>query len=189
MNSLWRRRSIWGGGTGSDCARIGKRRVNHAAAALLLLATAGPLTAKRAAIAMFRDWGAFSDEAPGRCFAMAAPPPGTVADPAPAYVAVTSWPNRRVRAQVSALLSHGHRRGAPVTLTIGDSGFAIVADARTAWARDRRQDAEIVAAMRSGSSMSVSTVSPRGHAYADVYRLRGAASAIDAAMLACPPGR
>ena len=43
--------------------------------------------------------------------------------------------------------------------------------------------------MRSGSSMSVATVSPARHAYADVYRLRGAASAIDAAMLACPLGR
>lgn len=146
------------------------------------------MAAARQSIAVFRDWGAFTQDGPRRCFAVAAPPPGTIRDPAPAFVAVTSWPVRRIRAQLSVLLSHGHRPGAPVTLTIGDSGFPIVADARNAWARDRRQDAEIVAAMRSGSSMSVSTISPGGHPYADVYRLRGAASAIDAAMLACPPG-
>jgi hypothetical protein len=175
-------------GAAGACAFHGKRDIKHRAAALVLLCLAGAAPAKRTAIAVFRDWGAFRADGPTRCFAMAAPPPGTIRDPAPSYVAVTSWPERRVRAQVSALLSHGHRAGAPVTMTIGDSGFSVTADARTAWGRDRRQDAAIVAAMRSGSSMSVATISPQGHAYADVYRLRGAASAIDAAMLACPPG-
>lgn len=138
-------------------------------------------------VAVFRDWAAFRDTgAPPRCYAIARPPPGTAADGTRAAAMVASFPDRRIRAQVSVRLSRGHRGGSAITLTIGDSGFALVPQNGVAVARDRRQDAEIVAAMRSGSSMSVSTVAPGGRPYADVYRLRGAASAIDAAMLACP---
>lgn len=75
-----------------------------------------------------------------------------------------------------------------MTLNIGDAAFPLVARGRTAWAQDRRADARIVAAIRSGSSMSVSSVAPDGTPFADGYRLRGAASAIDSALLACPMG-
>lgn len=155
---------------------------------LLCVAVIPAAATARDAIAVFDDWGAFRDAAPARCFAIAEPPPGTAAEGRGAYVTVASWPDRRIRAQLSVRLSRGHLADAPVTLTIGDSGFRLLADARTAWAHTRLQDAEIVAAMRSGSSMSIATVSPNRHAYADVYRLRGAASAIDAATLACPLG-
>jgi hypothetical protein len=73
-----------------------------------------------------------------------------------------------------------------VTLSIGDTAFLLVARGRDVWAKDRRADAAIIAVLRSGSSMSVSSVSPEGTPFADVYRLRGAASAIDSALLACP---
>ncbi len=144
--------------------------------------------AARDTIAVFRDWGAFHDAAaatPERCFAIAQPPPITDAASRGAFAAVTSWPGKRVRAQVSVRLSRGHRDDARVTLSIGDAAFTLTTDGHTAWPADRMQDALIVRAMRSGSSMSVATVSATGDAYADVYRLRGAASAIDAAMLAC----
>jgi hypothetical protein len=142
------------------------------------------------AIAIFHDWGAFSDGAPpNRCYAIAQPPPISDAASLGAFAAVTAWPAKRLRAQVSVRLSRGHRDGAPVTLNIGDAAFPLTTDGRTGWATDRRQDALIVRAMRSGSSMSIATVSAKGGAYADVYRLRGAASAIDAAMLACWPKR
>ncbi|HET8613409.1 MAG TPA: invasion associated locus B family protein [Sphingomonas sp.] len=148
---------------------------------------AGPAQAARHAIAVFGDWGAFrEDSAPVRCFAVAEPPPGTRAASRGAYAAVTSWPARRVRAQVSFRLSLPAGPGSPVTLTIDDRSFALTAKGRDAWARDRREDALIVATMRSASSMSVSAVSVGGAPFADGYRLRGAASAIDAAMLACP---
>jgi len=156
-------------------------------AAIALGFIAGPATAARHSIAVFGDWGAFrEDAAPVRCFAVAEPPPGTRAASRGAYAAVASWPARRVRAQVSFRLSLLAGPDSPVTLTIGDRSFALIAKGRDAWARDRREDALIVATMRSASSMSVSAVSVGGVPFADGYRLRGAASAIDAAMLACP---
>lgn len=154
--------------------------------ALSVALAAAPAGAAREAVAVFRDWAAFRAPDGAACYAVARPPPGTGADGTPAAVLVASFPEKRIRAQVSVRLSRGHRGGAPIVLTIGDSGFRLVPQEGAAWAADRRGDASIVAAMRSGSSMSVSTVTPQGRPYADVYRLRGAASAIDAAMLACP---
>ncbi len=143
----------------------------------------------RSPIAIFRDWGAFregSEGAPTRCFAIAEPPRGTRAAGRGAFASVASWPEKRIRAQISIRLSHEHRDGAPVTLSVGDTAFPLVAQGHTAWARDRHADARIVTAIRSGSSMSVSSVAPDGTPFADGYRLRGAASAIDSALLACP---
>lgn len=159
------------------------------AAGAIVMCMATPVAAARTSIAVFRDWGAFredgTDVASTRCFAIAAPPPGTASAGQGAFVSVASWPAKRIRAQLSVRLSRGHRDDVPVTLSIGDSAFALTVVDKDAWAHNRRQDALIVRAMRSGSSMSVSTVAANGAAYADVYRLRGAASAIDAAMLAC----
>ena len=70
-------------------------------------------------------------------------------------------------------------------LLIDDRRFALVAGATDAWASDPRQDAAIVAAMRSARSMSIATVAATGSGFADTYILKGAATAIDAAQLGC----
>ena len=169
------------------------RRWKTIAALLAALPGAASASAgERTALGIFRDWGAFREgpaDAPDRCFAIAEPPPGTRSAGRGAFASVASWPTKRIRAQLAIRLSHDHRDGAPVTLSIGDGSFALVTQGRDAWARDRGTDAAIVAAMRSGSSMSISSVTPQGLPFADGYRLRGAASAIDSALLGCPIGR
>jgi hypothetical protein len=174
-------------------------RVEMRAAALTaLFVAAGMISSARGAdhasddrtsIAVFRDWGAFREgpaDAPARCFAIATPPRSTIAAGRGAFASVANWPGKRIRAQLSIHLSYPLRDGEAVTLDIGDTAFALIAHGQQAWAHDRHQDARIVSAMRSGSSMSISGVGSGGHPFADVYRLRGAASAIDAAALACP---
>jgi hypothetical protein len=148
------------------------------------------MAAERTAIAIFRDWGAFregSSGSPTRCFAIAEPPVGTTAAGHGAFASVADWPDRRIRSQISIRLSRPADGQAPVRLSIGIASFRLVARGRDAWAPDRRTDALIVSAMRSGSSMSISGVGAGGIPFADAYRLRGAASTIDAAALACPP--
>jgi hypothetical protein len=157
------------------------------AAALLAMPA---VAADRSTIAIFRDWGAFREGAeasPDRCFAIAEPPIGTTASGHGAFASVANWPARRIRSQISIRLSRATDGKAPVTLAIGTASFRLLARGRDAWAADRRADALIVSAMRSGSSMSISGVGIGGTPFADAYRLRGAASAIDAAALACPP--
>ena len=148
---------------------------------VLLAALAGGVEA-REPIGVYRGWGAFRDTSPVRCFAIARAlnigGRGGFAD-------VATWPGRRLRASLHVRLSRPHDRAAPVTLSIGERRFALVARDADAWAADAAGDRAIVAAMRSGRSMSVEAVGPGGAPFADVYALAGAATAIDAAALAC----
>ena len=144
-----------------------------------LLLVAAPAGA-RETIGVFQGWGAFSDTAPDRCFAVAK----SVRPRLPAFASVATYPARGVRSQIAIRLSRSADPGRAVTLSIADRRFALIARGAAAWAPDRRTDAAIVAAMRSERSMSVEGVS-RGAPFVDAYALSGAATAIDAAALAC----
>ena len=152
-----------------------------------LLLVAAPAAA-RDALGIYDGWGAFRDARPQRCFAIAEPVRGGGGKWRP-YASVGHWPAQRIRGQLHVRLSREKRADAPVTLSIDDRKFALVAGGVDAWAPDARIDAAIIAAMRSGRSMSVATISANGSAFADTYRLKGAATAIDAAALGCARGR
>lgn len=139
--------------------------------ALALFAT--PALA-RENLGLWNSWAAFRDERPARCYAIAEParPPSKSARWRP-FASVATWPGG-ARNQLHIRL----RRPASgrVTLAIGRQRFPLVAGGADAWAPDRRADAAIIAAMRSADRMMVG---------GDSYPLRGAATAIDAATLAC----
>ncbi|MGN6819768.1 MAG: hypothetical protein ACTHJR_13965 [Sphingomonas sp.] len=152
-----------------------------AAAAIIGMALAVPAVA-RDTIGVWGRWGAFSDPSPRRCFAISQP---VDADHRAGFATVANWPGQNIRSQLHIRLSRGRASNARVTLSIGERRFDLVAGAGDAWAPDARTDAAIVAAMRSGRSMSVEGLGRDGSAFADVYALSGAATAIDAAALAC----
>jgi hypothetical protein len=154
-------------------------------AALLALLLASPAIA-RDSLGVYDSWGAFSDDAPRRCFAIAEPvqPKGNNGHWRP-FAAISTWPGQGARNQLHVRLSQERNPRAAVTLSIGERRFDLVAGNADAWAPDSRTDAAIVAAMRSGRSMSVETLGKAGQPFADVYALRGAATAIDAATLGC----
>ena len=70
-------------------------------------------------------------------------------------------------------------------LRIDERLFELIGGGDTAWAENPRADAEIVAAMRTGVQMTIATRAENGAALRDTYALRGAATAIDAAAIAC----
>lgn len=152
------------------------------AAALLLMAVASGATL-RETIGVYRTWGAFRDRDPARCFAIARPiaAGGRVTG----FASVATWPARGLTASFYVRLSRERDRSAPVTLTIGERRFQLVANGLDAFAADLASDRAIVSAMRSGRSMSVEAVGRGGRPFADVYALSGAATAVDAAVLAC----
>ena len=141
----------------------------------------------RTTLGVFDNWAAFRDDAPMRCFAIAEPLRDNGAASRP-FVAIGSWPGQRVRGQIYVRLGRARRADAPVTLTIDDRRFALVAGRADAWAPDARADAAIVAAMRSARGMTVATVAATGGGFAETYPLKGAATAIDAAALGCARG-
>ena len=147
---------------------------------LIVLALSTPATA-RENLGVHEDWAAFRDTRPPRCFAIAEPirPAPKTARWRP-FASIAAWPALKRRNQLHIRLRHTHPANSRATLTIGRTRFPLMVGGADAWALDPRADAAIVAAMRSADAM---TVSARG--FTDRYRLRGAATAIDAATLGC----
>lgn len=153
--------------------------------ALLAAVPAATLAASPTALGVFDGWGAFRDPATPRCYAIASPS-ATIGTPqVKAYASVGTWPKARIRGQFYVRLSKARAPNRELRLTIGGRRFILTGNDAHGWASDARMDAAIVAAMRSAPSMSVVSVTPTGSAIADTYRLRGAATAIDAAALGC----
>jgi hypothetical protein len=143
------------------------------------------LAASRDTLGIFGQWGAFRDASPRRCFAIAEPVArGAGGDWRP-FASIASWPGNAVRGQIHIRLRRARAAGSPVMLTIGQQRFQLAAGRADAWAADAKMDAAIIAAMRSQAAMSIEARDERGRAYADGYRLKGAATAIDAAALGC----
>ncbi len=152
--------------------------------ALLAIQLAGqPAAEGRRAIGIYDGWGAFRDSGPARCFAIAEPLGQTRA--ARPFASIATWPADGQRNQLYLRLSFPRAPAAKVTLSIGERRFELLAGPADAWSPDARTDRAIVAAMRSGRSMSVETVTRGGRPFADTYALKGAATAIDAAAVAC----
>lgn len=158
------------------------RRIPALLIPLLLLP--GPAMA-RDSLGIFESWGAFRDPATPRCYAIAMPVARRQGDRPNGFAAVGSWPRQKVRGQVHFRLSRPRSPNARVMLSLADRRFTLVAGQADAWAANPRDDAAIIAAMRSATSMSLQSTAANGSAFADTYALRGAATAIDAAALGC----
>ena len=147
--------------------------------------TAAPAAA-REPLGIFDRWGAFRDPSPLKCFAISTPVERSAGGgnwrP---FASIATWPGQNARAQLHLRLSHERDPRARVTISVGDRRFELVAGNADAWAPDARTDAAIVAAIRAGRSLSVEALGKGGRPFVDVYALRGAATAIDAAALGC----
>lgn len=149
-----------------------------------VMAVSAPAQA-RESLGVFESWGAFRDAAVPRCYAIAEPAARSNNARWRAFAAIGYWPKKSVRGQVHFRLSREWDRKSDVILSIGVRRFTLIAGGADAWAADKRMDAAIVAAIRSGTRLSVQTRGKNGAPFADVYALRGAATAIDAAALGC----
>ncbi|RJF93680.1 invasion associated locus B family protein [Sphingomonas cavernae] len=158
----------------------------RAVAALLGLALlATPAIAARISLGTFESWGAFRDDQPQRCYAIAEPVRKSSNQNWRAFASVSHWPGQGVRGQIHIRMSRERATEATATLRVGERRFALASGGADAWATDARADAAIVAAMRSAQDMAVESRDSQGRSFRDTYRLRGAATAIDAAALGC----
>jgi len=159
----------------------GATRILIAASTMLL---GGPAWA-RDPLGVFGNWGAFRDAAPRRCFAIAEPDPIRTRGDWRPFASIANWPAHGIRNQLHVRLRKNRAGDTAVTLSIGDLRFPLVAGRADAWAADPHADAAIVRAIRSGEWMVVSAKAEKGGTFVDSYRLRGAATAIDASTIAC----
>lgn len=158
--------------------------MRKALAALALAGLATPLAA-RDALGVFADWGAFRDRAVPRCYAIAMPLASRDKRDVEPFVTVGTWPRKQLRGQVHFRLSRQLAARPAISLQVGAKKFALIGGGSDAWAADRAMDAAILAAMRSTERMVVRASDVRGRRFANTYSLAGAATAMDAATLAC----
>lgn len=151
----------------------------------LATAPAVALEPSRLSLGVFDRWGAFADAEPPRCYAIAQPVQAGGASHWRPFASIATWPKRGAHNQLHIRLSRERDPRAAVTLSVGERRFVLIAGQADAWSPDKRTDAAVVAAIRSGRSMSVESLGKSGQPFADVYTLRGAATAIDAAALGC----
>ena len=150
---------------------------------MFFMVLAVPAEAQQQSLGIYGTWGAVRST--GRCYAIAEPYQPSRAGEGRAFASVGYWPGRAVSGQAFFRLSRVKREGSAVLLRIDDRTFQLRGAGADAWAANPAADAEIVSAMRTGIEMNVETRSASGAVVRDSYRLRGAATAIDAAAIAC----
>jgi hypothetical protein len=153
----------------------------------LAFAAAAPAGAQPRSLGIFSTWGAFRDGA--RCYAITQPYDAPAPQGWQPFAAVGHWPARGPGGQLHIRLSREKREGSAVLIRIDGRSFQLAGGGRDAWAPDARADVEIQAVMRNGIDLVVETRSTDGRLVRDLYRLRGAATAMDAAAIACAPAR
>lgn len=162
--------------------RLAKRAVQGGRVfACLFIGLATPAASQQQSLGIFGLWGSFA--AGTRCWAVAEP----VAAPAGTrpYASIGYPMGRPAAGRAYFRLSRAKREGSAVLLRIDGRTFQLRGGGADAWGADAAADREIVSAMRTGVDMSVQTRSASGALVRDAYRLRGAATAIDAAAIAC----
>lgn len=89
------------------------------------------------------------------------------------FIQITHRPAEGARNQVSVTAGYTYRRDSEVDIDIDGRTFAMFTDRDTAWAREKRDDAALVAAMKAGRAMIVRGTSTRGTITTDTYSLKG----------------
>jgi hypothetical protein len=98
---------------------------------------------------------------------------------------VSFTPDGRHSGEFHVRLSRVPRGDASVMLTIGDQPFLLKPRGEWAWSSGPAQAQAIIAAIRSGVTMNVTTRDGAGVRFSDPYLLDGAPTAIDAAAARC----
>jgi len=136
-------------------------------------------------LGIFNSWGAFRDPEIPRCYAIAESEEIRGKAERKSFAAVGFWPRREIRRQFHVRLSRDRSTNSRLMVSIAGRRFQLTATRSDGWSQDKRMDAAIIAAIRSSTSMTVESVGRDGKPIVDAYRLRGAATAIDAASLGC----
>lgn len=154
-------------------------------AAALLLAWAGPAEAADRLVLVKGHWAAFTQGRAGGCHAVARPELRAPKGKLQPYFTVRFDRSGTKRGEIALQLRRRTRPGSSIILTVGAQSFQLFARESLAWSSGPRQEAAIIAAMRSATAMRVSARDLAGRRFTDRYLLAGAPTAIDAAAAEC----
>ncbi len=135
------------------------------------------------------DWEAFAYESEGSkvCYVYSQP---KKSEPAAAkrgsiYFMITHWPSKKVKAQPSTIIGYTFKEGSEVKLSVDTKAFNLYPVGDMAWIDKVETEKAILAAFKSGKSMTVSGVSAKGTTTKDTYSLSGISAAMATIDGAC----
>lgn len=136
----------------------------------------------------FGDWEAYADARDGFCYAGSKPTKqeGKHTQRGDGFILVTHRPKEKTFDVVSIEAGYVYKDGSEVKAAVGDQALSLFGQGGQAWARDAAGDAQLVKAMRAGSTLVVKGASSKGTLTTDTYSLTGASAALDAINKACP---
>jgi hypothetical protein len=144
-------------------------------------------------IGTFKEWSAYTwSEGTGKTCVVVSQPIAsiysqTITGRGDVLFAVTRYPSKKNRGQVSTIIGYPFAENAKVTVEVdGSSKFIMSTEKDTAWLEDPTQDSALLEAMRKGDRMIVEGKSRRGTTTADTYSLAGITAALKAVSKACP---
>lgn len=170
---------------------ISSRSLTVAALALLPTIALAQAPGNPASLGASGDWEAFTYEADGSkvCYIYSQPKKseankkGTARNPI--YFMVTHWPGKKVKAQPSTVIGYTFKVSSDVKLSIDTRDFILYPVDNTAWTDKVETERAILAAMKSGKSMSITGTSAKGTVTKDSYSLAGISAAMDIIDGAC----
>jgi invasion protein IalB len=166
-------------------------RAVRAACAVAALVATPALAQEVTLLEKFKDWSAYAATgSPKVCFAVAKPTnsnPKTVKR-GPIFFYISQWPADKVVNEISVKMGYPFSEGAKVTVTVGAAKFELFTKDEGAFVDKPETEAQIIEAMKSGSTMKIEGKSARGTATSDTYSLNGLSDALDRAAKECPSG-
>lgn len=154
-----------------------------ATALALTLASVGVASAQSPTrIQQFKAWGAYSYKqgAGTVCYVLSVP---TAKEPASVdhgdiFFIVSQRPGQNISYEPQAMMGYPLQANSKVNVTIDGKSFVMFTKDRAAWVENAAEEPALVAAMKSGSSMTVKATSGRGTNTSYSYSLSGVSAAL-----------
>jgi invasion protein IalB len=154
-----------------------------ATALALTLASIGVASAQSPTrIQQFKAWGAYSyKQGSGTvCYVLSVPTakePSSV-DHGDIFFIVSQRPGQNISYEPQAMMGYPLQANSKVNVTIDGKSFVMFTKDRAAWVENAAEEPALVAAMKSGSSMTVKATSGRGTSTSYSYSLSGVSAAL-----------
>jgi invasion protein IalB len=136
----------------------------------------------------FKDWSTYAATgSPKVCFAVTQPKdqsPKKIKR-GPVYFYISSWPADKVVNEISVKMGYPFADGAKTTVTVGKDKFVLFTKDEGAFVEKTDDEAKLVEALKSGSTMKIEGKSARGTATSDTYSLSGISDALDRIAKEC----
>jgi invasion protein IalB len=139
----------------------------------------------------FKEWSAYtSTENDGKMCFIAAQPKDTkysqkIAKRGPTFFMITNIPAKKIRHQASTIIGYPFKGGSKVVVAIDKAKFTMFTDQESAWIENPAQEAQLLDAMRKGTTMTVEGTSIRGTTITDSYSLSGISAALEKIETEC----